>query len=151
MEIDTTRFGRITLDEKNLIQMPHGMLGFPDARRFVIVQHRKNSPFLWYQSVDDPALAFVITNPYLFKPDYEVELGDVLEELSWNGDKDTLELYVVVNIPRGSPEKMTANLVGPILINNNNRQAVQLVLGNSSYSHQFPLIQEAPLTAASVG
>jgi flagellar assembly factor FliW len=151
MEIDTTRFGRITLDEENLIKMPHGMLGFPDIRRFLIIQHRKNSPFLWYQSVDDPALAFVITNPYLFKPDYEIELGDVLEELSWKGDKEALELYVVVNIPQGSPEKMTANLVGPILINSNNSRAVQLVLGNSSYSHQFPLIQEAPLPAASVG
>jgi flagellar assembly factor FliW len=100
--------------------MPFGMLGFPDKQRFVILQHKENSPFFWYQSVDDPALAFVITNPFFFLPDYKVNIEDVLMKMSWdkNSDNDVLELYVVVNIPKGSPEKMTANLIGPILVNN---------------------------------
>jgi len=64
--------------------------------------------------------------------------------MSWNeeGEKNNLELYVVVNIPKGSPDKMTANLIGPILINNNARQAVQMVISNSPYTHKFPLIKQ---------
>lgn len=124
--------------------MPFGMLGFLDKKRFVMLQHKENSPFFWYQAVDDPTLAFVITSPFLFKPDYKVDVDDVLKEMSWNGDmeENNLELYVVVNIPKGSPEKMTANLIGPILINNKVRRAVQMVISNSPYTHKFPLIRE---------
>lgn len=142
MKIDTTRFGPITTGEEKIITMPFGMLGFPEEKRYVILQHREDSPFFWYQSVDDPALAFVITSPFLFEPDYSVPIDDTLEEMSWIEEKDkgTLELYVVVNIPSSSPDNMTANLIGPILINNRTRQAVQMVITDSPYSHKFPLV-----------
>jgi len=145
MNIKTTRFGTITIGEEKIITMPFGMLGFPDKKRFIIVQHKENSPFFWYQSVDDPTLAFVITSPFPFKPDYEVDMDDVLKEMSWNEgeENNNLALYVVVNIPKGSPDKMTANLIGPILVNNRACQAVQMVISNSPYSHKFPLIGES--------
>jgi flagellar assembly factor FliW len=64
--------------------------------------------------------------------------------MSWEGDgeESTLELYVVVNIPEGIPEKMTANFIGPILFNQKERQAVQMVIPNSPYSHKYPLIEK---------
>ena len=142
MEIKTTRFGTVTLVEENIFTMPFGMLGFSDKKRFIILQHKENSPFYWYQSVDDPSLAFVITSPFLFMPDYEVDIEDILREMTLDEkpEKSVLELYVVVNIPKGSPEKMTANLIGPILLNNNTHQAWQVVISNSPYTHNFPLI-----------
>lgn len=143
MKIETTRFGTINIEEEKIIGMPFGMLGFPDKKRFVMLQHKENSPFLWYQSVDDPALAFVIMSPFIFKPDYEIDIDNVLEEMSWSEEKEkNIELHVVVNIPKGSPEKMTANLIGPILINNKIHQAVQMVISDSPYTHKFPLIRE---------
>jgi flagellar assembly factor FliW len=120
--------------------MPFGMLGFPDQRQYAIIQHKDNSPFFWYQSVENPALAFVITSPFFFQSDYDIDIDDVLKQMSWHEEKGNhLELYVVVNIPKGSPNKMTANLIGPILINSKTREAVQMVIPNSPYSHQFPL------------
>ena len=144
LKIKTTRFGTITTEEEKTITMPFGMLGFPDVKRFVILQHKENSPFFWYQSVDDPMLAFVIMSPFLFKPDYSVNLENVLKEMSWNEEEkqNNLELYVVVNIPKGAPDKMTANLIGPILINNKIHQAVQMVISDSPYTHKFPLVRE---------
>ena len=117
------------------------MLGFPQSQRFVLFPHKEDSPFFWYQSADDPALAFVITNPFLFLPGYAADLQETIQRMSWEDPEsgDLFELYVVVTIPRGSPENMTANLLGPILINNHTRQAVQMVLSDSPYSHQFPL------------
>jgi flagellar assembly factor FliW len=69
---------------------------------------------------------------------------DIVKQMSWNEEKEenNLELYVVVNIPKGSPDRMTANLIGPILINNKTRQAVQMVIANSPYSYRFPLIRK---------
>ena len=144
MKIETTRFGTISIKKEKIINMPFGMLGFPDNKQFIILQHRENPPFFWYQSVDDPALAFVITSPFLFKPDYDVDLDDTLKEMSWNGEEKNnhLELYIVVNIPKGSPQKMTGNLIGPILINGKVRQAVQVIISNSPYNHKFPLLGE---------
>jgi flagellar assembly factor FliW len=144
LKVETTRFGTVTLEQAKIFNMPFGMLGFPDKRRFVILQNKLNSPFFWYQSVDDPALAFVITSPFLFMPDYEVDFEDILIEMSWDGTRENnvLELYVVVNIPKGAPEKMTANLIGPILFNNMTHQAVQVVISNSPYIHNFPLIAQ---------
>ena len=144
MKIKTTRFGTISVEKDKIIDMPFGMLGFPDKKKFVILQHQENSPFFWYQSVDDPTLAFVITNPFLFKPDYEINLEGALKEMSWNGNgkNDNLELYIVVNIPKGLPHKMTGNLIGPILINNKVHQAVQIVISDSPYTHKFPLIKD---------
>jgi len=144
LKIKTTRFGTIDIEKEKIIHMSLGMLGFPEQRRFIIIQHKENSPFFWYQSVDDPRLAFVITSPFLFKPDYEVDIANVLEEMSWNeeGQNNHLELYVVVNIPKGSPHEMTANLIGPILVNSKIRQAVQIATPDSPYSHKFPLIRD---------
>jgi len=144
LKIKTTRFGTITIEEEKIISMPFGMLGFPDVRRFVMLQHKEDSPFFWYQSVDDPMLAFVIMSPFLFKPDYNVDVENGLKEMSWNEKEkqNNLELYVVVNIPKGVPDKMTANLIGPILINNKIHQAVQMVISDSPYTHKFPLVRE---------
>jgi flagellar assembly factor FliW len=124
--------------------MPHGMLGFSDKKQYIILQHQENSPFFWYQSLDDPGIAFVITSPFLFIPDYQIDLKAVLKEMSWDidGKDDVLDLYIVVNIPKGMPHQMTGNLIGPILINNNLNQAVQMVLSNSPYSHKYPLLKK---------
>ena len=142
MKVNTTRFGVVTINKKKIIDMPFGMLGFPDKKQFFILQHKENSPFFWYQSVDDPALAFVIMSPFHFMPDYKVDVEKILNEMAWNEEKDNLDLYVVINIPKGLPEKMTANLIGPILINNKTLQAVQMIIADSDYSHKFPLISK---------
>lgn len=142
MKIDTTRFGQISIQADKIIHMPYGVPGFPDQHRFVIFEHRPDSPFYWYQSVDEPALAFVITDPFLFKPDYSVSIPKVLKELAWDPDTqpEQLQLYVIVNIPQGKPDAMTANLMGPILMNQATREAVQVVLTDGNYSHRVPLL-----------
>jgi len=144
LKLKTTKFGTIDIATDKIINMPSGMLGFPDQKRFVILQHKENSPFFWYQSVDDPRFAFVITNPFLFEPEYKIDLEHTLKEMSWKEDGNNLHLnlYVVVTIPKGSPEKMTGNLIGPILINNNVGQAVQVVIADSVYTHKHPLLKE---------
>ena len=144
MKIKTTRFGTISIKEEKIIKMPFGMLGFPDKKKFIILQHQENSPFFWYQSVNDPGLAFVITDPFLFIPDYKIDLEVTLKEMSWNGDGNSrdLNLFIVVNIPRGMPHKMTGNFIGPILVNSKVYQAVQMVLSKSPYTHKFPLFKK---------
>lgn len=139
MKITTAQFGEVEIEEEKIITMPLGLLGFPENRRFVIFQHKENSPFFWYQSLDDPKLAFVITNPLLFKPDYHVNPEAVFGEMEWPADVN-FDLFVIVTIPKGRPQEMTANLIGPILVNLNTREAVQMVIADTAYSHKYPLL-----------
>lgn len=144
MKIETTRFGTVEIPEEKVISTPHGLLGFPDKGRFCIFQQKEGSPFFWYQSLDDPALAFVMTNPWLFKPDYQVDLEPAIQAMGWDGKADQVPLkcYVILTIPRGAPERMTANLMGPLVLNPSTREAVQIVLSNETYSHQYPLLKQ---------
>ena len=145
MKVETTKFGIVEVPEDKVITMSEGMMGFPDKKRFCIIPHKKDSPFFWYQCLDDPELAFVITNPWLFKPDYHIDVDPAIQAMGLDGhDEDTsLECYVTVTIPKGEPEKMTANLIGPIVICPQTGQAVQMVLANEAYSHKHPLVGKA--------
>ena len=140
MIIDNTRFGTIEIDSSKIIYMPVGMLGFPGKRRFILLERKESKPFLWYQCVDAPSLAFVIMNPYLFTPDYSLDIKQVMKEMSWDEDKaEDLSIFVVVNIPHGVPERITANLMAPLILNINKLEALQKVFHDSQYSHKYPV------------
>jgi len=146
LKIETTQFGKIQIEEEKIITMPFGMPGFPGKKRFIILERKETQPFYWYQCADDPALAFVIINPYLFKPDYSVDLKPTLKEMSWEAEgKESLKLYVVVNTSTsdGVADKITANLIGPLLINTQRCEAVQMFIHNNSYSHKYPIFSAA--------
>jgi len=136
MKINTSRFGEIDVEAQSVVEMPEGMLGFGEFKKFVLIQHNQGSPFLWYQAVEEPNLAFVIVDPFTFFPDYEVML--TREDLDALGavELGDLAVFTVVVIPE-NPEDMTANLRGPVLINVKNRIARQVVLNDERYSpHQ---------------
>jgi flagellar assembly factor FliW len=145
LKIETSRFGTVQIAENKIITMPAGMPGFPGRRLFIILELAESRPFYWYQCVDASDLALVIMNPYLFKPDYLVDLKPAIKEMSWEADgEDSLKLYVVVNASEGAPEKVTANLIGPLVINTLKREAVQMVVHDSPYSHRYPILRQNP-------
>lgn len=144
MELDTLRFGKITVQEDKVITFPRGILGFAKNKRYVLFPHSEGSPFFWLQSVEDGELAFVVMNPQLVKADYSVDVDEnVLNELEVN-KQDPLEVVCIVTIPSNDPRRMTINLLGPIIINAQNRSAVQVICDKQSYSHRHPLISEQP-------
>ena len=145
MIIDNTRFGTIEIKEEKIITMKRGIPGFQGRKRFVILNREESHPFLWYQSIDDPALAFVILNPYLLKQDYTVtvDLAHTIDEMSWKADdEDHLATFVLVNASSGVPEKMTANLMAPLIVNTKRFEAVQIIMQDSGYSHCYPLFEK---------
>lgn len=145
MEIMTRQFGKITIDKDKIITMPKGMPGFTENREYVLLEHDGIHPFLSYQSVEDPDLSFIIMDPFLFKQDYIVNIKPYIEEMSWNEeDEENLFLYVIINATDPDPKKITANLLGPLLINTNKNVGVQMVVTDKEeYSHKYPVFKEA--------
>ena len=121
--------------------MPEGMLGFSEITRYVMIQHRDGSPFLWYQAVDEPNLAFVVVDAFTFFPDYEVIMSsEDVEVLNCDKPGD-LAVFLVVVIP-DNPEDMTANLRGPLVVNVSNKVAKQVVLTDEKYSPHHSIMEE---------
>lgn len=139
LEIDTKKFGRIEIDEGKILTMPDGMLGFEELKRYVLIQDKSLEPFMLYQAVDNPGLAFFVINPFVVLPNYLIDQPEVIKAASWN-KSDALSYLAVVAIPENRPEKMTVNLMGPLAINNTSRESYQLILENSGYSCKHSLL-----------
>ena len=75
MKIDTKAFGLIEVDDKQKINFPQGLYGFEECNSYALLV-AEHPPFYWLQSVDDKEVAFVLINPFLFRPDYEVNIAN---------------------------------------------------------------------------
>ena len=142
MEINTTRFGTIEIEEEKIINMSRGILGFPEDKRYVLIPHREGSPFHWLQSVDTPGLAFVVASPGRFFQDYVFDISDEVEKDLEIESPEEVDCLVIITIPRENPKKPTANLLGPIVINVKKRLARQVVLDPNVYPVECPLIPD---------
>lgn len=149
--VQTARFGDVAVEQERIIQFVEPILGFSDTCRYVILDHAEDSPFKWLQSVEDPELAFVVTNPKMFGIEYEFALSDeTAERLALSNAEDAL-VMTIVNIPQEDPSKMTTNLLGPIVVNQANCQALQVVLHESGYNTKTRLIPDDILEQQSKG
>ena len=138
--IATKHFGDIGVREEQIITFSPGLLGFTEFHRYILIEHGQDSPFLWLQCVDKSDLAFVVMDPVFVLPDYQFgPLNGVRKELGAKNLQD-LKVLVILTIPPGRPQDMTANLMGPLLINLANRRGKQLVLESSPYSHKHPVL-----------
>src|SRR5205823_5653852 len=98
------------------------------------------TPFSVLRCLDDPDLQFVVVPPAAFFPEYQVDLDEETADridLRSENDADT---YVIITLG-DTPSDATANLLGPIVVNKRNREAVQAVLAASGYELRAPLLQ----------
>jgi flagellar assembly factor FliW len=142
--IESEALGRLTVSTDRIITFASGLPGFPQARRFVLINHHLELPFYCLHSVDDPSLAFVVTDPTVLVPDYRPKNGaSTLQELQATSPED-LQALVTLSIPPGRPREMTANLMSPLLINPEQGLGKQVVIEKPHYSHQHPVIAVQP-------
>jgi flagellar assembly factor FliW len=140
MKVETTRFGPIEIDEEKVFLFEKGILGFPEDQRYALLPHSENSPFFWLQSLDSPDLAFVVINPALIVEDYSFEIPDEMERELELEESSQAEVLVLVTFRQGNGEKplhLSANLLGPLIINVKNRRACQAVLDPKKYPVRF--------------
>ncbi len=138
MKLETTRFGAIDLDEKMIIEMKGPILGFERLRKFILLKQDEQTPFSWFQSIEDGSLAFIVMNPQMVKPDYEPEISDLdvaLLEIETAADVVLLSIITV----RSNPTLISANLRAPIVINSKKRNAKQIVLDDPDLPIQYEI------------
>lgn len=141
MEIKTTRFGDIEVDDDKIITFKKPILGFPNETKYVLFPHKEGSYFFWLQSVENPALAFPVLSPSLFASDYEFEVDDETQSILEIEKAEDVETLVIVTVPQGNPREATANLLSPLIINLKNNCGAQIILDPNIYPIAFPLFK----------
>ncbi len=141
MQVRSTRFGTFEVDESRALVFAQGLLGFPVSSTYVVVEVEE-TPYVWLQSVDEEHVAFLATSPFIFFPGYDLELGDEEQKSIEVEDPSQVEVLALLTIHRAGeqPESITANLLGPIVVNTESRRALQLVLDNPDYTTRVPLV-----------
>lgn len=137
MEIKTKSQGTVSVDEKQIVKIPDGLFGFEDYKNFALVDS-DYPPFVWLQSIDDSNLAFLIIDPFLICSDYEADIDD--ESLRKIGVETPEDIVVmaIVTIPSNGNE-VTANLLGPIVINRQSNICAQVILSDSHWPTKYKL------------
>lgn len=144
-EIETKPFGKMVIDERQILDFPDGILGFENYTQFALIEENQESPFKWLQSLTELDLAFIVIQPDLFAPDYKPVLGQ--EDLDGIGlvSLDEAVVMTIVTIPNDNPQKMTANLQGPVVINPKNGKAKQFISKNENHPVRKMILDNAPM------
>lgn len=134
-----TRFGEVEYDPDNLLHFPNGLIGLPNLHNFVVMPNKKQGPLFWIQSVDDPDIAFVLTDPTNFFLDYQLQPEDSERQSLQLENGDECFILSIVTVP--ADQQITLNLTAPILFAPKTNRAMQVIMENSPYSHKTPLPQ----------
>lgn len=140
IKFQTTRFGELSVSKDKIITFPSGILGFPDIRRFIILDYEADVPFKWLQSLGEPSLAFLIVEPNIIKPDFSLRLREAEIADLEDGTEEDIAVFVILTVPDGNPTGMTANLRGPIVINSATMKGKQIILQDDRYAVRHPVL-----------
>jgi flagellar assembly factor FliW len=141
MDISTTRFGDVSIDESDVLTFAHGLIGMEECCRWVLLADAQNSALGWLQSVDLPQVALAVVSPRRFVPDYQVRVSRRdIEPLGLSMPSDA-QVLVILN---QSNEHLTLNLKAPLVIHLEQRLGRQ-VITKDNYPVQHRLTGAAPL------
>jgi len=124
MNIATTRFGSLTIDEGDVLTFVDGLIGMEDCRRWVLLGDAENSALAWLQSVDRAEVALGVVSPRRFVPDYQVRVAKrEIAPLELENPADA-QVLVIVSHANGS---LVLNLKAPLVMHLSARLGRQIV------------------------
>jgi len=136
MKIESPLYGSLDMEPSKIIEFPRGLPGFEDLHRFSLFHPEGEAPaYFILQSVDDPAVAFHVTDPVRFGFNYEISLSD--EETETLALSDLNDAAVVVILIRdgsaASDAPLRANLNAPLVLNVRARRGLQHIFNRLDY------------------
>ena len=133
--LHSERFGDFEVPADRVLNFPEGLIGFREARRFVLLEPtRPGSPFRCLVSLDVSELSFVVCDPIALWPGYAADLPPPAD-----GSVGDLAALAIVTVPQNAND-MTANLMAPLLLDSRTRTGRQTVLDTGRYSTRHHLL-----------
>lgn len=131
MLIETKYLGQIEILHDSIIIFEEGLLGLEELKKYVLIDADSHGLLKCLQSVEDKNISFIVVSPWDVLKEYEMDVDE--EELDKLKDKDMNNLLAYSILTIGE-DKMTANLMGPVMINIKTRRGKQIVLHKSQYT-----------------
>jgi len=143
MQTPTKYFGTLSYEADAVLEFPDGLPGFEGLRRFVSVEMPEQRPLVFLQSLDDPEVCFLTLPARSVEAGYRLEMSAADRELLGFQRRPRIgrEALCLIIITVDA-QKISANLLAPLVINLANRRGVQAILAESGYSHQHVLAEE---------
>ena len=141
MKLKTKNFGELDVQEDKIITFEKGIPGFNQLKDYIIINDQEEtSPFCWLQSIEEPALAFVLVNPFLVNPGYNPELPEAEVEKLGEARPEDYTVLSIVKVPK-EVEQMTANLMAPIVINLKTRKGKQIITNGDNALVRYKIFE----------
>jgi len=145
MKIETKYHGLIEVQEEEVVRFPNGLPGFLEEKEFAVIPFSEDGTFIILQSLQTPELGFVLTNPFIFYPDYDFNLeNQAVDTLDLDSSED-VTVYTVLTM--ADPFHLTtANLQAPVVVNVKKKLGKQIILTGTAYQTKHHLFPEAIAT-----
>lgn len=146
IRLHSVALGELEVSDDRIIEFESGIPGFESCLRYALLDSEEDTPFFYMHSVDDPAVSFVVADPFYFFNGYECVLPDhVIEKLKLKNPSNVTILSMV--IVSSNPVHSMINLLAPLVINRETRRGLQYVMHDSNYGVRVPLFPtESDLT-----
>jgi flagellar assembly factor FliW len=139
--VATRYFGTMDYQEESVLDLPLGLPAFESEKRFVLIEQPDYDPLVFLQSLNEPSLCFLSLPATAVDPAYELVVSDEDRAvLQWRGEVRPADagLLVLTLLSLHDGLSPTANLMAPIVVNVQNRRAVQSIRLDRKYSHEHP-------------
>lgn len=141
MRMQTKNFGWIEFLDEKVIIFDEGIPGFRQLKSYILIEDEtQNSPFAYLQSTEDGNICFIILNPYAIKKDYIIDVKEQYIEALGGGNMEQFSVFVIVTA-LSDFESATINLIAPIIIQNETRKGMQVILENTSYQTKHKIVE----------
>ena len=128
----TVQFGELNYRSDDVIHLPEGLVGMPHLRNWLILDMGDDVPLKWFQSLDRGDFGFPVTQPWFFHDEYEVQVAKPVRERLRTAKVEDLTTLIITTVHPGG-EKVTGNLLAPLVVDTETRQGAQLTLDDGRF------------------
>lgn len=138
VDVTSDLFGTISVPEDAILTFPAGIYGFEGCTTYIVVEAQLPG-FFWLQSTERSSLLFLLADPFMHAPGYDVTLDAATREALHAEREEDVGLLAIVTLPLTEEQEATLNLQGPIALNMATRMARQLVLEDTRWGCRHPV------------
>ncbi|HKA24906.1 MAG TPA: flagellar assembly protein FliW [Candidatus Eisenbacteria bacterium] len=142
MKIHTATLGVVEAAPESFLTLPDGLIGFEEHKEFALLELADYRPFRWLQSFSDPGLSFPVLDPHAFVPAYEPSLSEA-DRAGLGFDPGETPLFYAIATVEDAGKSVTINLRAPLVVHPTRRIARQVVLADSRWEIQHPILERA--------
>lgn len=142
--INTRDFGELDIFEDSIIYFPDGLYAFDDIFKYTLIcPHDDPLAYpMWLQSIDQPGLCFIVFNPNEIIKDYNYTLSAEEKKILKITEDTSIQCFCISVINDNDYSKTTVNLKCPIIVNVEERIALQIILSDAKYDFRYPLFRD---------